>query len=167
MFLLVFSTHHINLNASVSEDQLYAVLNNVDENNLHFLNHRNKIPSDFVGTLKYHMDKCHFNQQDLSYESDINDKYISQIANGKRNPTKMEVLKMSLAMKLSYPYLTDMLSKADVGQLSSSGSDNAALLACLLVNGRRGLEEAYKMLKSIGRECLLDLSKKYIEERNL
>ncbi len=166
-FFLFSSTHHTNLNASVSEDQLYAVLNNVDENNLHFLNHRNKIPSDFVGTLKYHMDKCHFNKQDLSYESDINEKYISQITNGKRNPTKMEVIKMSLAMKLSYPYLTDMLSKADVGQLSSSGSDNAALLTCLLVNGRRGLEEAYKMLKSIGRECLLDLSKKYIEERNL
>ena len=166
-FFLFSSSHHSNLNASVDEDQLCAVLGSVDDNSLHYQSHRSKMPIDFAGTLKYHMDKCHFTQASLSYDADVNEKYISNFLNDKRKPSPIEVIKLSLAMRLSYPYLTDMLYKADLGPLGSSGADNSALLTCLLIKGRCNLEEAYKMLKSIGREYLLQLSKKYIEERNL
>lgn len=166
-FFLFSSSSNHHHNASVDDDQLQAVMNNVDENNVHFENHRCKMPSDFGGTLKYHMKKCSFKLQDLSYESDVNEKYVSQYVNNKKRPTENEVIKMALAMRLSYPYITDLLYKAGLPPIGSSGTDSSTLITCLMVKGRKNLEESYEMLKTIGREYLLELSNKYIMDKKL
>lgn len=166
-FFLFSSSSRHHHNASVDDDQLQVVMSKVDENNVHFENHRCKMPSDLGGTLKYHMKKCSFSQQDLAYESDVNEKYISQYTSNKKRPTENEIIKMALAMRLSYPYLADLLYKAGLPPICASGTDNSILITYLMVQGRKNLEEAYKMLKTIEREDLLGLSKRYIVEKKL
>lgn len=166
-FFMYSTTNNKKLTAAIDDNQLKALVKLVDENNKHYLAHKGKLPSNFSETLKYHMKKCCFNQQDLSYESDVNEKYISYYVNNKRLPTENEIIKMGLAMRLSYPYITDLLLKADKPAIPSYGTDNSTLLALIMSRGRRNIEETYVFLKEIGRENLLNLSSKYISDKKL
>lgn len=165
-FFMFSTSTNKKLNASVDEEQLVNVLASINEDFIHFEEHKKKMPLDFCGTLNYHMTKNNFSQTELSDKCDVNEKYISQALSGKRTPTVIEIIKIALTMKLSYPYICDLLVKVGHMMIPLS-ADQSTLLACLMVKGRRDLLEAYKALKVIGREHLLGLSKKFIQEYDL
>jgi len=69
-------------------------------------------------------------------------------------------------MKLSAPYIIDMLQKADYS-LSYINEDNMIFITILFCYSRLGLEKVFIELRNIDKEDILELPTKYLENHNL
>ena len=145
-----------------------SLLPSTDKSYCHYLNHKNNLPNTFADTFTYHYEKQKENQkiksyEDLAYKCDISDRTLRKYAKGEVKPGRVEVLKICLAMRLSVPYILDMLDKADC-QLTFNNIDNTILLTTLVSFPRVGLYETYKALEQDGMGYLLQLSEKWLTE---
>lgn len=155
----------------VEQEQAVRVIRMADIASSHFETHKHKIPNDFAGTLTYHYDKSKENgvitsHEDLSGESDVGEKTIRSYKDGKTVPPRINIIKLGLAMKLSAPYIIDMLEKADCKMTLNNG-DNTILFAIIYGFQRVGLERTYIELRKVNKEYLLELSEKYLENHCL
>lgn len=155
----------------VEQEQAVRVIRLADQAASHFESHKNKMPNDFAGTFGYHYDKAKENMvissfEDLAGESDISDKTIRSYKDGKTVPSRINIIKLGLAMRLSAPYIVDMLEKADCKMTLNNG-DNTILFAIIYGFQRVGLERTYIELKKVGKEYLLELSDKYLDNHCL
>jgi hypothetical protein len=154
----------------VEQNQCKKVLSLVDINFNHYKKHKKEIPDDLGGTIKYHYDKCKengiFNSfEDFAYESDVSEKSIRQYINGKEPKNRTIVLKLGLAMKLSTPYLLDLLNKYDDNKRNIN-KENILFNTIIYKYGERrnSLEDVYSNLKKQNNEELLDVSDDWLKD---
>lgn len=155
----------------VEQEQAIRVIKLANVASSHFETHKYKLPNDFAGTLTYHYDKSKENNiissyDDLAGESDIGERTIRSYKEGKTVPPRINIIKLGLAMKLSAPYIIDMLEKADCKMTLNNG-DNTILFAIIYGLQRVGLERTYIELKKVKKEYLLELSKKFLQKHCL
>ena len=84
-----------------------------------------EVPTGFVGTLKYHMDRKHMSIEDVSAYSDLSTVAVRNYLNGKvKSPGKTSVLALCKALNLNFMYSADLCKKAghDLSQLSEENS---------------------------------------------
>ena len=141
------------------------------ENTSHFETHKHNLPDSFNKTLEYHYKKAKENNiirtyEQFAEEADIDVKIIREYKNGDREPNKIDIIKMGLALRLSSPYIINLLEKADK-KMNLNSSENTFLFTIIFSFPRVGLEKIYKELKSIGKENILNISYKYLEFHNL
>ena len=141
------------------------------ENTSHFETHKHNLPDSFNKTLEYHYKKAKENNiirtyEQFAEEADIDVKIIREYKNGDREPNKIDIIKMGLALRLSSPYIINLLEKADK-KMNLNSTENTFLFTIIYSFPRVGLEKIYKELKSIGKENILNVSDKYLEFHNL
>lgn len=137
----------------------------------HFEKHKHLLPSDFPGTFGYHYEKGKENNvftsfEDLAFESDVSEKTIRSYKSGKTSPSRINIIKLGLAMQLSAPYIIDMLEKADCTMTLNNGVNN--ILWTIIYGFQRvGLERTYIELEKVGKADILQVSDKYLKEHFL
>ena len=147
------------------------VLPSTNESYCHFQQHKRELPNTFGETLEYHYKyakkKHQYNSyEDLAYDCDVSDRSLRKYKDGEVIPKRQEVLKICLALKLSVPYIMDMLDKADCG-LTFNNADNNILLTTLIAYPRVGLVETYRILEQDGMGYLLGLSENWLADNDL
>lgn len=152
-------------------DHANVVLRSTDESYCHFQQHKRELPESFGETLEYHYKyakkKRQFNSyEELSYDCDVSDRSLRKYKDGEVIPKRQEVLKICLALKLSVPYIMDMLNKADCS-LSFNNADNNILLTTLIAYPRVGLVKTYQILEQDGMGYLLGLSDQWLQDNDL
>ena len=141
------------------------VLKKIVDNATHYENHKKELPNEFSKTLEYHYNKAKENQlfysyEDFAYECDISEKTIRSYKDGKSMPDRTNIIKMAFALRLSGNYIFHMLKQADLS-ITKEDVDNSVLLFVIYAFPRAGLENIYKVLKEMGKERILNLSKNY------
>ena len=129
------------------------------------------LPRNFKDTFKFHYfqakEKRIINSYDeLEYESDISEKTLRGYKNGKNIPSKINVIKIGLALRLPSQYIIDLLEKADC-KICLNNEYNTLLLTIIYCYSQLGIEKVYEELKKYNRESLLNLSNKYLKNHNL
>lgn len=149
----------------VDTTKTLKLLSNAEASALHYLNHKDKMPSDFPGTLEYHIKKSkkYNSYEALSHDCDVNEKTIRNYKDGKTSPSRENILKIALALKLSPPYIIDLLQKAD--QVKSLVTpENTIIYSIIFGRPRRGLMPVYEELYRNNQLQVLDFSKNWISE---
>ncbi len=150
-------------------EKMESIISFASDNYSHYLIHKNEIPQDMAGTIKYHYEKCKenkifFNTMDLALEADISDVLLRQYMKNKMPNDRIKVLKIGLAMSLSTPYLLDLLNKYD-GHKVNVNLDNI-LFNTIIYNyaqNRLNLEEVYYKLREVNQENILKMSEKWLK----
>ena len=140
-------------------------------NTSHYETHKHNLPESFEKTLEYHYKKARENNiirtyEQFAEESDIDVKKIRKYKNGELEPDKIDIIKMGLALRLSSPYIINLLEKADK-KMNLNNLDNTFLFTIIYSFPRVGLEKIYLELKAIGKEEILKISNNYLEFHNL
>ena len=158
---------------SIMMDHASIVLKSTDDSYCHYLRHKKELPETFGETLEYHYKKAKaksksgiHSYEDLAYECNISDRTLRKYKDGEVMPKRTEVLKIALALKLSTPYIMDMLSKADC-QLSFNNAENNILLTTLIAYPRVGLEMTYRILEEDHMGHILELSEDWLIDHGL
>ena len=133
----------------------------------HYEAHKAKLPATFHETLDYHYQRSKKNYElhtieDFAYEADMSDRQLRRYLNGEVVPDRIVVLKLALALKLSAPYILDLLRKADCEPTLISG-DNTILLTIIYGYQRIGLDEVYRQLELSGKGYILQLTDERIK----
>ena len=166
----------------------YEETNKTDERNInqehtskifkHIINGANdfdqnkiNLPCLFSDTLKYHYENAKEKRivssyDDLGNESDVSGKTIKSYIDGKTQPTRINIIKIAIALKLYPSYTIDLLRKADLMMTNNTG-DNAILFAIIYGFPRVSLDRIYRELLKMKKEYLLELSKAYLDKHML
>lgn len=147
--------------------QSLIMLEMADKSALHFEKHRKDLPTDFGATLKYHYTKAKENGlynsfEALAFDCDITEKTIRNYISGASKPSRINVIKLCLTLKLSAPYIIDMLHKADE-TLSLNNIKNNILLTVIYGYQRKGIVKIYYDLERIGQSSILEMSDSWKE----
>lgn len=155
----------------VNQEHATRVIRSAIDGASHFERHKHLLPESFAQTLEYHCNKAKENKiiksyEELAYESDITEKTIRSYRDGTTTPNRKSIIKLGLALKLSAPYIRDMLEKADNLMVANS-ADNTILFAIIYGFQRMGLERTYKELQKEKKGYILELSDTYLELHGL
>lgn len=168
---LLSSINNRHENKDIMMEHAKIVLPLTNDSYSHYLAHKKDLPNTFTETFNYHYKKLKsknriHSYEDLSSKCDISDRTLRKYASGEVIPKRVEVLKICLGMKLSVPYIMDMLDKADCS-LSFNNANNTLLLTTLISYPRVGLKETYKALSKVGMGELLEISDQWLEDEGL
>ena len=152
---------------TIAEDQKIKVLKYSIDSGSHFEMHKHEYPDDFGEALKIHIDHAKRNKiihtiEDLEYESDVSRKTIYNYINNKTKPDRISALKLCLALKLSSSYIIEMLTKGDCLPVKNDAENNI-IFTIIYSHQREGLEKIYEYLKKLGKESILEMSDKWLE----
>lgn len=156
---------------SLDENQLEAMLSSAKIDGSHYEKHKSELPTTFHETLEYHI-KCAKRKkiikgyEDLAFESDVSDKTIRSYKDGLTSPSRINVIKIGLALKLSAPYIIDLLTKADQ-LMVYTGAENILLYTIIYSYQRVGLEEVCIALMKNHNASVLDFSDTYLKNHGI
>lgn len=147
--------------------QAYKVIQLVDDSSKHFESHKKYLPQSFSETLEYHYKKAKENNlyssyEDLAFDCDISEKTLANYVKGYSIPNRINVIKICLTLRLSSPYIIDMLTKADC-IMSNNNAINNVLWTIIFGYQRIGIEKIFYELKKINKSYILEMSDKWIE----
>lgn len=166
-FTLYSGNSSVKLIAQISTEQLSKILKLVDENSIHYEKNKRNLPLELGETIEYHCKKSGFSYEGIAASCDINEKTLR---NYRKELLKeydpLVIIKFGLGLKLSFPYIQDLLEKADRKLLRINPSNNL-LLSIISTFSRVGIDDVYKALKEIGKEKILNLSIEYLKNNNL
>lgn len=153
---------------SIDEDSQSILYMKAKENASHFEKHKHLLPTTFSKLLEYlyKKNKLFSSYDELGEEADVSGRTIRDYKNEKKEPTRINIIKIALALRLSAPYILHLLNLADQ-QISFNNKENIILMAVIFENQRKGLEVVYRELKKINEEKILHLSKNYINNHPL
>ena len=152
-------------------DSASGVIKLALENASNFEEHKVEIAALSLGaTIDWHYTKAHRHNivhslEDFASKCDIDVKKIRRIRYNEELPTRTELLRMAFTLKLSAPYIEDLLRKGDY-QMCLSNGENSILKSIMYGFPRVGLPIIFKELKKVNMEEILDVSDRWIE-RNL
>lgn len=155
----------------VDTEQVNKVMINAKKHITHFESHKQFLPLELGPTLEYHYKKAKENNiipsyEQYSYECDLDVKTIRAFEKGEKEPDRQQILRMAFALRLSSPYIFDLLQKGDCAMTKNS-LENTMLTSVMLCYQRKGLEIIYKKLKRMGLSGLLGLSSRYLINHSL
>ena len=166
-------------NAKIERDEIIDIdLTDVEvlvkkavRNAYDFEKKQKELPCTLNETLVYHINNAKkkkkiFSLNDLAGEAGISEKTIRQYIKGVTNPSRINIMKMGWAMRLSSPYIIDLLKKGDC-EMTLNNSDNNLLLTLIYSCSHLSIDEIYKMLKSMNKEYILELPDSFLKNHNL
>lgn len=153
-----------NFDVSIEQKYAYNIFKSTLEGNEHFEKHKKELPDSFGKTLRYHFKKAKENNlfrnlAELEDASDVSERAIRDYILEKYVPKRDVVIKLCLALRLSTKYFLDMLEKSD-NIINYNYEDNSFFLTIAFGYQRQGLINTYKVLDSINKGYLLNLSPK-------
>ncbi len=157
--------------SEVDSEQLLNVIKNANVHASHFESHKNNLPMELGATLEYHYKKAKENKilhsyEEYSFECDLDIKTIRAFEKGERTPNRTQILKMAFGLRLSSPYIIDLLQKGDCAMTKNS-MENTLLTSVMLGCQRKGLPKVYKQLYKVGMSDILGISENYLINHNL
>lgn len=130
----------------------------------HYYSHLDKLPRTIDETIMYHLDRNKgWTFEKLAETCDISDPTLRKYAHGKATPDRLKVLKIALALRLSSPYVKDMLNKIDCHKTQVTEENIIFDKLVVLADCRYGLPHAYEMLLANNQEDFLKMSDKWKE----
>lgn len=155
------------IETQVDIEQYAKIIKQANENLMHFELHKKNLPSTFGGTIEYHCKKTRQSYEWIADKCNITSKTLRSLRYEMIENVKLfYILKFGIGLKLSQPYIQDLINKSGHSMCRISKSDNL-LLACINTFQRAGLVNTYKILKLNDQEDILELTplfiKKYIE----
>lgn len=153
-----------NYDISIEQNYAYNIFKEALEGNEDFEKHKKELPDTFGKTLKYHLDKAKENNifknlAEFEDASDVSERSIRDYISEKIVPKRDVVIKLCLALRLSTKYFFDMLEKSD-NIINYNYEDNSFILTIAFAYQSKGLINTYKVLDSINKGYLLNLSPK-------
>lgn len=154
----------------INQDQLNVLLSMAVENASHFEKHKESLRGLSLGkTLQYHINKARekgyiHTYEDLANKSDVDVKKIKDYRNDEvksKNIDRVELLRLGLTLRLSAPYIYDLLEKGNVPFGGSVNGEIIIFKTLICSYPRQGMLPVYKALKNRNLEALLDLSDKW------
>lgn len=154
----------------INQDQLNVLLSMAVENASHFEKHKENLRGLSLGkTLQYHINKARekgyiHTYEDLANKSDVDVKKIKDYRNDEvksKNIDRVELLRLGLTLRLSAPYIYDLLEKGNVPFGGSVNGEITIFKTLICSYPRQGMLPVYKALKNRNLEALLDLSDKW------
>ena len=148
----------------VDIEQYSQIIKQADENLTHFELHRKNLPSTFGETIEYHCKKTRQSYEWIADKCNITSKTLRALRYEMTDNIKLiHILKFGIGLKLSQPYIQDLINKSGHSMCRISKSDNI-LLACATTFQRIGLVKTYEILKMNNQEEILQLTKPFIEK---
>lgn len=155
------------VDAVIDEEQYVKIIALASENAMHFEKHKKVIPSTFGETIEYHCRKTGQSYEWIADVCDITATTLRKFRNEEFEDIKIiNIIKFGLGLKLSQPYIQDLINKAGI-TLTRISKQNTILLVMLSTFQRIGLKKAFKILKANNNEKYLNLSKRYINKYGL
>ena len=153
--------------AQIDNDQYIKIISQCTENTEHYNKHRKYMPASVGDTMAYHIKKIYGDDrphtEDVVRKCDITAKTYRKYLDGNVEDYKFEIIiKFAIGMKLSSPYIDDLLHKANI-IVDSGNNARSVLLETTKVYPRIGLVKTYEKLKIIHCESYLHLSKNFIK----
>lgn len=155
----------------INQDQLNILLSMAAENASHFEKHKENLRGLSLGkTLQYHINKARekgyiHTYEDLATKSDVDVKKIKDYRNDEvksRNIDKVELIRLGLTLRLSAPYIYDLLEKGNVPFGGSTNGEMVVFKTIICSYPRQGMVPVYNALRNNNLEALLELSYKWI-----
>lgn len=137
----------------------------------HFEKHKEELRALSLGkTLQYHIDKARkkgyiHTYEDLATKSDVDVKKIKEYRYDEvksKNIDRVELIKLGLTLRLSAPYIYDLLEKGNVPFAGAVSGEMVIFKTIIYSYPRKGMLPVYNALKSNNLESLLELSDKWI-----
>ena len=150
------------------DDEHYAyIIQQANENAEHYEAHKKNLPSTFGETIEYHCVKFGQSYEWISDVCDLTATTLRKFRNEDFDDIKLtNIIKFGLGLKLSQPYIQDIINKAGISMTRIS-KQNSILLTIIMTFQRLGIKKAYKILKINGNEKYLKLSKRYLKKYKL
>lgn len=145
-----------------------GLVNIIRQNLTHYNNHKHLLPNDLSGTIKYHYrcaKKNHLFSNTLEFAdaADLSDLTIRRYMKDREPTNLIVVLKIGLALRLSTPYLLDLLDKYDC--YKKAINEHNILFDTIIyyyAQKRKSLEEVYDILKKDNCEVFLQMTNKWL-----
>lgn len=157
----------------INQEQFNTILENGIENACHYEKHKKELQIMTLGeTIQYHINKARkknwiHTYEDFAIKSDVDVKKIKQYRYDEvqaKNITRIEIIRMGLALRLSAPYIDDLLEKANLPIAGTLCGDMVIFKTIIYGFQRQGLVAVYKELKKKNLERLLELSDKWVKK---
>ncbi len=167
-YLLSASNQRIE-NKEVDNEQVNNVIKNAVENSSHYERHKKELALlSFGETIDYHYGKCVkkgvvHTYEDLADKCDIDVKRLRRIRNNEEKPTRIEILRIAVVMRLSAPYIDELINKGDCVFGATTGENNI-LKTIIYGYQRQGLVVLYLQLEKCNMGKILDLSPRWIKK---
>ena len=161
------SSGYRKIQAQVDEDQFIQIIKLADENALHFESHKEDLPSTFGKTIDYHCKKSKQSYEWVANACDLSPTTLRKYRDDKIDDISIvNIIKFGLGLKLSYPYIQDLLNKAGL-ILTRNTQQNNILMTVITTLSGLGMKQVYNILKADHKEEYLGLSESYIKEHKL
>ncbi len=143
------------------EKQIEEMINDAIE----YGENQQNIPQSFSETLKYFYELSNFkNYSELSFESDVSERSISKYISGEeKNPKRIKVLKLGLALRMLGIEIEDMMKKADISFTGYGDKGMIVLKTVVFSYSKYGLPFIYVILKKHNYDYVLEMSPNYLK----
>lgn len=166
-YFLFSQSNNLKTKAIVNKESLTMILKKIKNDATKQVSQKTNLKNDFTKDLNYYYNKSNYTQEQFAEESDINIKYIRAYLKGTKDPSQIEVIRMAIALNLSYSSLSDLLTSKNM-MILPLGEQNQGLLICLLLyKDKLVMDEIYLALKEAEFGNLLNLSENYLKNHNL
>lgn len=155
------------VNAYIDDEQYVKIMEQIDENILHFEKHKKDLPSTFGDTIEYHCEKSKHSYEWIAEHCNLSAATLRKFRNDEWEDIKLiNIIKFGIGLRLSYPYIQDLINKSHISMTRICKANNV-LLTVISTCQRLGMKRIYSILKKSGNEGYLKLSKSYIKKHNL
>lgn len=155
----------------VNQEQFNTIMQTANECACHFEKHKEVLRGLSLGkTLQYHIDKARkkgyiHTFEDLAAKSDVDVKKIKEYRYDEvksKNIDRVELIRLGLTLRLSAPYIYDLLEKGNVPFGGTANGEMVIFNTIIYSYPRKGMLPVYMALKNCNLEKLLELSDKWI-----
>lgn len=155
----------------INQEQLNTLMQIANECACHFEKHKDVLRGLSLGkTIQYHIKKARENgfihtYEDLANKSDVDVKKIKEYRYDEvksRNIDRVELIRLGLTLRLSAPYIYDLLEKGNVPFGGAANGEMFIFKTIIYSYPRKGMLSVYKALKDCNLDYLLELSDKWI-----
>lgn len=102
--------------------------------------------------IRYFRKRANMTQEKLGFESELGQKYISELENGKKMPTMRTLEKIAEALEITVPYLCAFGDEADVDDLAAYGDKYAMIIKEVPPEKRDAFTEAIAVMAGLIKE---------------
>lgn len=157
---------------TLNDEQMEYIEKQIDEmigDAIEYGETQQNIPQSFSGTLKYFYELSNFKSySELSFESDVSERSISKYISGEeKNPKRIKVLKLGLALKMLGIEIEDMMKKADISFTGYGDKGMIVLKTVVFSYSKFGLSFIYVILKKHNYDYILEMSPNYLKNHSI
>ena len=122
------------------------------------------MPSTFSETVKWHCKQSKKSNEQIAKSCDLSVITLRRLKSGKQEIKLESIIKFAIGMKLTYPFVQDMLNKEGIS-LRKISIKNMMIKLIILLMEEKGIIEVYETLKENKQESILSVSKVFLKQK--